>query len=68
MKDLATHIDFDPELDFAATPIWLLDEGHCTPAVDPPFSPGIGVCFAITAAAAPWNRPACPFPEQHFSG
>ena len=62
MKDLATHIDFDPELDFAATPIWLLDEGHCTPPWTPLFAWYWGMfcyhggCGAMETVSLPFSR------------
>ncbi len=62
MKDLTTCIDFDPELDFKATPIWLLDEGHCTPPWTPLFAWYWGMfCYhggagAMEAVSLPFSR------------
>ncbi|MBW1861851.1 MAG: phosphoenolpyruvate-utilizing protein [Deltaproteobacteria bacterium] len=42
MRKLTTCLDFDPDLDFEATPIWVLDKSHC----DPPWTPLFGWYWA----------------------
>ncbi len=46
MKELTYRMEFDPELDFEATPIWVLDASHCTP----PWTPLAAWSWAIHCA------------------
>lgn len=52
MKNLQFYIDFDPELDFQATPIWLLDISHCVPPWTPLFAWYWGNLFAFGGGGA----------------
>jgi phosphohistidine swiveling domain-containing protein len=46
MKEAITYIDFDPEVDFSATPIWVWDSSHS----NPPWTPLFGWYWAALCA------------------
>ncbi len=52
MKQLDYYINFDAELDFEATPIWLLDISHCAPPWTPLFAWYWGNLFAFGGCSA----------------
>lgn len=62
MNDLYSFLNFNPELDFEATPIWVLDVSHCVPPWTPlfawywahPFN--VGCCGAKAEASLPYDR------------
>lgn len=62
MAKLDYYINFDPELDFEATPIWLLDISHCVPPWTPLFAWywgnlfALGGCGAKAEASLPFDR------------
>ncbi len=62
MNNLDSLINFDPDLDFEATPIWVLDVSHSVPPWTPlfawywahPFN--LGCCGAKAEASLPYDR------------